>query len=86
MELGLARFDRERIEQALLPRDRVRHHQQLLWRLPLAERRQLPGLPANRADVILFGVAIFALVMDGLDFEAVRTSTRGLRFGAVISW
>ena len=84
IELGLARFERNRIDGARLGREQVvrqRHH---LWRLPLAGRKQVVGLPANRADVILAGVAIYEGILDKFDFKELRVSTRGLRFAAVI--
>jgi exopolyphosphatase / guanosine-5'-triphosphate,3'-diphosphate pyrophosphatase len=84
MELGLTAFDRTRIEQTHLSRDRMWHFQKLLWGLPLAARRSIPGLPPSRADVILFGVAVFVLVMEQWGFQQVRVSTRGLRFGALM--
>jgi len=84
MELRLARFDRERIEQTRLTRERIWHFQKVLWSTPLAERRRLPGLPPNRADVILFGVAIYAVLMGMFGFDTLRVSTRGIRFGALL--
>ncbi len=83
MEHKLTSFDRERIERTRLSRNRVCEYQQLLWRLPLAERRTLPGLPPNRADVILFGAAFYTCVMEIFGFDTLRISTRGLRFGAL---
>lgn len=85
MEHKLASFDRGRIDGTRLSIQRVWEFQRLLWKLPLAERRTLPGLPPNRADVILFGAAIYALVMEVFAFETLRISTRGLRFGALVS-
>ncbi len=83
IEARLDSFDRERLEATCLSRARVRQHEQRLWSLPLAQRQQIIGLPPNRADVILAGVAIFAAVMDEFDFDQLRVSTRGLRFAAV---
>jgi exopolyphosphatase/guanosine-5'-triphosphate,3'-diphosphate pyrophosphatase len=83
MELGLRSFDRERIEQVRLTRRVVHSYQERLWGISLQERRRIAGLPPNRADVILFGVAIFLVVMDLFGFDQVRVSTRGLRFAAV---
>jgi len=83
MELGLIRFDRERLESLRLERARVQHWLAHLWQLPLAERRRIPGLPPERADVILTGVAIYAGLMECFDFPALRISTRGLRFAAL---
>jgi exopolyphosphatase/guanosine-5'-triphosphate,3'-diphosphate pyrophosphatase len=55
-----------------------------LWSLPLEQRRQLAGLPPNRADVILTGAVIYETVVEQFGFAELRISTRGLRFGAVL--
>jgi exopolyphosphatase/pppGpp-phosphohydrolase len=55
-----------------------------LWRLPLAERKEIVGLPKLRADVILTGVVIYEMVMAEFGFNELRVSTRGLRFAAVM--
>ena len=83
IELGLTRFDREKIEQTILSLQKVQAIRARLWSLSLRERQAIPGLPANRADVILFGAAIVEGIMDALGFRQLRVSTRGLRFGAV---
>jgi exopolyphosphatase/guanosine-5'-triphosphate,3'-diphosphate pyrophosphatase len=84
LEAKLDDFDRERIEGARLSLEQVRAHLGRLWTLPLAERQKLIGLPLKRADVILPGVAIYAVVMAEFGFEELRISTRGLRFAAVM--
>ena len=84
MEAQLDSFDRERLERTRLSRAGVREHEQRLWSLPLTQRRQVVGLPPNRADVILTGVAIYAAVMEQFEFDQLRVSTRGLRFAAVM--
>lgn len=83
LELQLPDYDRDRIEATRFTAARLRWHVERLWRLPLAERRQLPGLPPKRADVILFGAAIYEAVMEGFSLAELRVSTRGLRFAAV---
>jgi exopolyphosphatase / guanosine-5'-triphosphate,3'-diphosphate pyrophosphatase len=84
MELGIPIFDRQLIERTTLSIDSVRARLKSLWQIPLAERRQLPGLPPDKADVIIFGALIYAVVMESLGFSEVTISTRGLRFGALI--
>ncbi|MBM3841510.1 MAG: Ppx/GppA family phosphatase [Verrucomicrobia bacterium] len=84
MQLELPAFDRVRIEALRLTRKDVWQRQRHLWGLPLAQRKTLAGLPPNRADVILMGVAILAMVMEEFGFEAMRVSTRGLRFAAMM--
>ena len=83
MELELADYDRARIEATQFSAARARWHVEHLWHLPLSERRELPGLPAKRADVILFGAAIYEAVMETFGIATLRVSTRGLRFAAV---
>ncbi len=84
MEAKLEKFDRQRLEATRLSFERLRWHVEHLWRLPLEERKQVIGLPKNRADVILTGVAIYEAVMERFGFAELRISTRGLRFGAVM--
>ncbi len=84
IEKGLDRFDRDKIERAVLTFDQVVAHRKNLWKLPLAERKEIPGLPKQRADVILTGVLIYEAVMEEFNFQQLRISTRGLRFAAVM--
>jgi exopolyphosphatase / guanosine-5'-triphosphate,3'-diphosphate pyrophosphatase len=84
IEKKLDRFDREKIEQTVLTFDQVSAHRKHLWQLPLAERKEITGLPKMRADVILTGVLIYEVVMEEFGFEQLRISTRGLRFAAVM--
>ena len=84
IEKKLDRFDREKIERTVLSFDQVVAHRKNLWQLPLAERKEIPGLPQTRADVILTGVLIYEVVMEEFGFEQLRVSTRGLRFAAVM--
>ena len=85
VEHGLDWFDREKIERTVLTLDSVRDHRKKLWRLPLAERKGVPGLPKSRADVILTGVLIYEVLMEDFNFAELRISTRGLRFAAVMA-
>ncbi|HXG48049.1 MAG TPA: Ppx/GppA family phosphatase [Methylomirabilota bacterium] len=85
MEAGLTHFDRLVLDQTRLKADRVTHFVRLLWGISVAERRSIAGLPANRADIIPMGAAIFEAVMTHFRFEELVISTRGLRFGAVLA-
>jgi exopolyphosphatase/guanosine-5'-triphosphate,3'-diphosphate pyrophosphatase len=85
MKLKSDHFDRERIETTRLSLKQVRRHLETLWTMPLAQRKELPGLPKSRADVILSGVLIYASVMEQFGFTELRVSTRGLRFAAVMA-
>jgi exopolyphosphatase/guanosine-5'-triphosphate,3'-diphosphate pyrophosphatase len=83
MHLGLARFDRERIEAVSFEAGQVTEWTARLWSLSLAARREIVGLPPERADIILFGLAILEAVMGAFRLPRLRVSTRGLRFGAL---
>ncbi|MCU0772729.1 MAG: Ppx/GppA family phosphatase [Verrucomicrobia bacterium] len=83
MEARLTSFDRDRIESVRLTLAMVRGWVERLWAMPLSERRQVPGLPPPRADVILAGVVIFEAVMQQFGFDQLQVSTRGLRFAAL---
>jgi exopolyphosphatase / guanosine-5'-triphosphate,3'-diphosphate pyrophosphatase len=83
MELKSDRFDREQIEATRLSLLKIKSYAENLWTLPLAKRREIPGLPKSRADVVLTGALIYASVMEIFGFKELRVSTRGLRFAAV---
>lgn len=84
MEGKLENYDRAKIEATRLSLERVRWHVEHLWNLPLEDRKHIVGLPPNRADVILMGVAIYEAIMEQFGFSELRISTRGLRFAAVM--
>jgi exopolyphosphatase/guanosine-5'-triphosphate,3'-diphosphate pyrophosphatase len=84
VEKKLLRFDREKIERTVLSFDQIAAHRKNLWKLPLAKRKEIPGLPKLRADVVLTGVLIYEAVMEEFNFKELRVSTRGLRFAAVM--
>ncbi len=84
IEKELDRFDREEIERTVLSFEQVVAHRKNLWKLPLEARKEIVGLPRQRADVILTGVLIYEAVMEEFGFQELRISTRGLRFAAVM--
>jgi exopolyphosphatase / guanosine-5'-triphosphate,3'-diphosphate pyrophosphatase len=84
IENKMDRFDREKIERSIFNLEQVVAHRKRLWSLPLEKRKEVPGLPKLRADVILTGVLIYEAVMEEFGFKELRVSTRGLRFAAVM--
>ena len=84
MEAGAKDFNREQIEATVLPAGRLRALLEEQWQLPLASRRKTPGLPPDRADVILTGIAIYEAIMDRFGFARLQISTRGLRYWALL--
>jgi exopolyphosphatase/guanosine-5'-triphosphate,3'-diphosphate pyrophosphatase len=52
--------------------------------LPLAERRKVPGLPPERADIIVAGGTVFLVAMELLGAAELTVSVRNLRYGALL--
>ncbi len=49
--------------------------------VPLAERRQIPGLEPKRADVIIGGILLLSRLLVHFHAEQFTVSARGLRYG-----
>ena len=78
---GNERFDPARIHGSLLSLDEVRR-QVLLYRgKTLAERCQIPGLPRERADIILAGASILLEMLNILGVKELVVTCHGLRYG-----
>jgi exopolyphosphatase/guanosine-5'-triphosphate,3'-diphosphate pyrophosphatase len=56
-----------------------------LGRLPLAQRRKLPGLEKDREDIILGGALIVREILRGLQQEALVVTDAGLLEGLLLS-
>ena len=52
--------------------------------LPLAERRHVPGLEPERADVFVAGAAILIQLLDFAHAPDFRVSTHGVRYGLLV--
>ena len=52
-----------------------------LFAASVAERKQIPGIEAARADVIAGGAAIFARIIARVDAPVLITCDRGIRWG-----
>ncbi|MBI5688365.1 MAG: Ppx/GppA family phosphatase [Verrucomicrobia bacterium] len=81
IDQSLARFSIEKVNRYSLTRQRLAGMLERLRRLPLVERRKVPGLPPKRADIIVAGLAIYVVAMELAGIERLTVSTRGLRFG-----
>lgn len=79
--LGLETYDGDRVQGLAIPADAVDRQLARYLSLPLAERRGLPGLEPERADVIAAGVAIFARLLHRVRATELLVSDRGVRWG-----
>ena len=82
--LELGEYDPERVHGFHLSREAVETQLGRLASLPLAERRELPGLDPERAPVIVAGAVIVDEVMKRYDLDELEVSERDLLHGAAL--
>lgn len=81
IDLGLTQYDPDRIHgHELAPAALAKLAERLLT-TPVAARREIPGMEAQRVDVIHAGAAIFARLAERLAAPRVIVSDRGIRWG-----
>jgi exopolyphosphatase/guanosine-5'-triphosphate,3'-diphosphate pyrophosphatase len=81
----LAQVARLPVDHARFTLDELRVLVTRLNALPLAERRRVPGLPPERADIIVAGGAVFVAALETLGAGEITVSVRALRFGALLT-
>ena len=85
LDLNLTKYDPTRIENHTLSRDRIAAIEKQLCSIPLASRRDLAGVSRGRADIIPAGAVILSEFVRRFPVAGVTVSTRGLRYGLVLS-
>jgi len=82
--LELGRYDPEEVHGYRLSREGVEAQLERLASLPLAERRELPGLEPERAPVIVGGAVIVDEVLRRYGLEELDVSEHDLLHGAAL--
>lgn len=59
---------------------------QLICSLPLEQRKKIPGINPERADIIIAGAAILDTFMKELSLERITTTNRGLQDGLLTDY
>jgi exopolyphosphatase/guanosine-5'-triphosphate,3'-diphosphate pyrophosphatase len=77
---------RRRQRDDLLTREQLRQVVEMLCALPLEERRHVPGINPQRADIIICGAAIIETLMSEFRIAELAISERGLRDGLLIDY
>ncbi|MBN9400117.1 MAG: Ppx/GppA family phosphatase ['Candidatus Kapabacteria' thiocyanatum] len=85
VDQGLASFDASRIDGYVLTAVRVHDRAEELLRYTLDEVRALPGVHPQRADILPAGALLLDEAMSVLGADSVTVSTRGLRYGVLLS-
>jgi exopolyphosphatase/guanosine-5'-triphosphate,3'-diphosphate pyrophosphatase len=81
VSLALVPYDGTRVHGHTMTIDELRGVVERLARLPLAERRTMPGMEPKRADVIVAGGLIALALLEHWSAGAVMISDRGVRWG-----
>ena len=77
-------YQPQKIDGYILKLENLHRILQELITKPLEERRRIPGLEPERADIILAGALILKEAMETLGFRQAVVSDRGLRFGLIL--
>lgn len=79
--LGLERYDAAAVTGLRLSPSTVAALLARLLGATVAERKAIPGIEPQRADVIAAGAAIFARILQRIDAPVLITCDRGIRWG-----
>jgi exopolyphosphatase/guanosine-5'-triphosphate,3'-diphosphate pyrophosphatase len=85
LDLGLERYDRERVHAHRLTTAGARAQLERLAVLPLRERRELPAMEPDRAPVIVAGAVILVSILDHFGFEEIEVSERDILDGIALA-
>ena len=83
VEIGLQDFDAQALHSVRMTRDNVEEVFRTLATESLADRKFNPGLPADRADVIVGGCCVLVGVMRKLRIPEIMVSVNNLLDGLV---
>ncbi len=78
-------YDPERVHGFLLERREAERILAMLAHVPVAERRETPGLHPDRAPTIVAGMAILLEVLAAFGLERVTVSDRDILWGVALS-
>ncbi|QGP92088.1 Exopolyphosphatase 2 [Neomoorella glycerini] len=85
LELGLERYQPELVHGMILTAEQVKSWRRVLTAMTLVERRQLPGLQPERADIIVAGVTILEIILTGLAAGKLVVSETDLLWGLLLA-
>jgi exopolyphosphatase/guanosine-5'-triphosphate,3'-diphosphate pyrophosphatase len=85
LDLGLDRYDRERVHGHRLSLTAARTQLERLAALPLTERREVPALDPERAPVIVAGAVILTETLAFFGLNAIEVSERDILDGIALA-
>jgi exopolyphosphatase/guanosine-5'-triphosphate,3'-diphosphate pyrophosphatase len=85
VHLALPSYDRRAIDGLMVPSDSMRSISQMMARMSLEERAQLPCIGMDRADLVVAGCAILEAILDIWPATTLGVADRGIREGILRS-
>ena len=85
LHLGLARYDRSRVDGLWMTRAECDAVTRRLAALTVGERAAQPCIGPDRADLVMAGAAILCAIQELWPCDRVRVADRGLREGLLLS-
>ena len=83
MQLQLKEYDSQQIHGQDLSIAQIKYWRDHLASLTLEERQQVPGLQPQRADIIVAGIRILALIMEKLAYHRLLVSESDILDGII---
>ncbi|MDN5344254.1 MAG: exopolyphosphatase / guanosine-5-triphosphate,3-diphosphate pyrophosphatase [Clostridia bacterium] len=84
LELGLVSYQPELVHGTRLSLEQIQSWHRRLAAMNLAERKGLPGLQPERADIIVAGITILEVVLAGLAARGLLVSEADLLWGLLL--
>ncbi len=85
LKLKLRKYNPELVHGQTLTLEEVRQQKELLFNLSLEERKKLPGLQPQRADIIPYGALILEELMKKLNCKEIIVSEKDILYGLIIT-
>jgi exopolyphosphatase/guanosine-5'-triphosphate,3'-diphosphate pyrophosphatase len=81
LAIGLSSYDRRKVDGCTVTSTSMRDISAMLAARSPLERAAVPGIGADRADLVVAGCAILEAIMDAWPSETIRVADRGIREG-----
>ncbi|MFA7601992.1 MAG: Ppx/GppA phosphatase family protein [Novosphingobium sp.] len=85
LHLALPQYDRRAVDGLIVPADSMREISARLSAMSIAERRELPCIGRERADLVVAGCAILDAILDVWPADRLGVADRGIREGILRS-
>lgn len=83
IDLEMQEYESVKIHRYKLTRDKVKEILARLSKLYLDERKEIPGLQPERADIIIAGTMILQTIMEKFQLAEITISEHGILYGII---